>query len=121
MANDGNGGFRAPPHYPMMVPVQVPTGRYHYTHEFETVRDRQTNQGPIQGGGRARSYSTGIYDPRTDTRTNRVHQHVAPDNTVVAQHPRGDEAHRTETVNRGNWVGYQPETMTHWIPFPPRW
>lgn len=64
---------------PLMVPVLAPTGRYHYTREFQTVAQQQYNTNNGFGGShpfRARSYSFGIYDPVTDTRTNRAHQHV---------------------------------------------
>ncbi len=110
----GGGGGDKPPSQPqppvVFQPIDVPTGRYHYQREFTTALQQQT--------GRGRSFSFGVYDPSTDTRTQRVHVHhddFGANSGVPAAKP--DAPHRTELVNRATSpVTYQQELARAYIP-----
>lgn len=66
----------AQPFVPQQQPVLQPTQQYQ--REFETVADSNFNA--FNGAGRARSFSTGVYDPNTNMRSQRVHEHTVDGN-----------------------------------------
>ncbi|HZX30948.1 MAG TPA: hypothetical protein VFF03_06330 [Rhodocyclaceae bacterium] len=78
----GDGGGKKPFQFNPLAPVFVPKPKApleDYVRTFETSTQRDFNSNPdFSHMPRARSYSIGVYDPNTNTRTNRSHFHVDP-------------------------------------------